>query len=169
MHETIVIKRTNSNDPHFKLLISHLDHELWNELKEDQSTYDQYNKVPDLPTVIVIYMNQKPIACGCFKQYDDNTVEIKRMFVENEYRGKGLSKLILNELEQWAMESGYHFAILETSVHFKTAQNLYSKAGYSVIANYDQYAGLEESVCMRKELGYIIQLLLMMWFSIGMT
>jgi putative acetyltransferase len=152
MHETLIIKRTDSNDPDFQLLISHLDHELWNELKEDQSTYDQYNKVPDLSTVVIIYMNEKPIACGCFKPYRDDATEIKRMFVEKEYRGKGLSKLILNELEQWAIESGFRFAILETSIHFKAAQNLYAKAGYNVIGNYDQYAGLEESICMRKEL-----------------
>jgi GNAT superfamily N-acetyltransferase len=152
MQEVITIKRTNSNDPDFQLLVSHLDNELWNELKEDQSTYDQYNKVPDLQTVVVIYINEKPVACGCFKQYRSDTVEIKRMFVEKEYRGKGLSKIILNELEQWAMESGFHFAILETSVHFKTAQTLYSNAGYIVIDNYDQYAGLEESVCMKKDL-----------------
>jgi putative acetyltransferase len=152
MQEVITIKRTNSNDPDFQLLVSHLDHELWNELKEDQSTYDQYNKVPDLPTVVVIYINEKPGACGCFKQYLSDTVEIKRMFVEKEYRGKGLSKLILAELEQWAIESGFRFAILETSIHFKTAQTLYSNAGYKVIDNYDQYAGLEESVCMKKEL-----------------
>ena len=152
MYETIDIKRTNSNDPDFQLLVSRLDHELWNELKEDQSTYDQYNKVPGLPTVVVIYVNEKPVACGCFKQYRNDTVEIKRMFVEKEYRGKGLSKLILKELEQWAKESGFQFAILETSVHFKRAQILYSKAGYSMIENYDQYAGLAESVCMKKEL-----------------
>jgi putative acetyltransferase len=152
MHETIVIKRTNSNDPDFQLLVSHLDHELWNELKEDQSTYDQYNKVPDLPTVVVIYIDEKPVASGCYKQYDDNTVEIKRMFVEKDYRGKGISKLILIEVERWAIESGFRFAILETSIHFKAAQSLYTKAGYNIIENYDQYAGLEESVCMKKEL-----------------
>jgi putative acetyltransferase len=152
MYETLMIKRTNSNDPDFQLLVSHLDYELWNELKEDQSMYDQYNKVPDLPTVVVIYMNEKPVACGCYKQYRSDTAEVKRMYVKKEYRGKGLSKLILNELEQWAIESGFHFAILETSIHFKTAQSLYTKAGYNVIENYDQYAGLEESICMRKEL-----------------
>jgi putative acetyltransferase len=152
MHETLMIKRTNSNDPDFQLLVSHLDDELWNELNEDQATYDQYNKVPGLPTVVVIYSDNKPVSCGCFKQYLDDTVEIKRMFVEKEYRGKGLSKRILNELEQWAKESGFQFAVLETSVHFTTAQSLYTKAGYNVIENYDQYAGLEESVCMRKEL-----------------
>jgi hypothetical protein len=152
MKEQLTIKRTNSNDPDFKTLISQLDNELWNELKEDQATYDQYNKVPDIPTALVLYINEKPAACGCYKKYDANTVEIKRMFVEKEYRGKGLSKIILKELEKWAIGSGFQYVLLETSVHFKAARSLYTNAGYNIIDNYDQYKGLAESVCMKKEL-----------------
>jgi putative acetyltransferase len=152
MSEQLTIKRTNSNDTDFKKLIVGLDNELWNELKEDQSTYDQYNKVPDINTAIVLYENEKPVASGCFKKYNGDTVEIKRMFVKKAYRGKGLSKLILKELENWATESGYRYAILETSIRFKTARSLYMNAGYSIIENYDQYKGLQESVCMKKEL-----------------
>jgi putative acetyltransferase len=152
MTTQLTIKRTNSNDSDFQQLISRLDNELWNELKEDQATYDQYNKVPDINTAIVLYEDEKPAASGCFKKYNENTVEIKRMFVEKNYRGKGLSKLILKELENWAMESGFQYAILETSVRFKTACSLYMNAGYIVIENYDQYKGLEESVCMKKNL-----------------
>jgi GNAT superfamily N-acetyltransferase len=148
----VLIKRTNSNDPDFRLLVSHLDHELWNELKEDQSTYDQYNKVPDLPTVVLIYSGDRPVASGCFKKYSVDTVEIKRMFVEKDCRGQGISKLVLGELESWARESGFRHAILETSIHFKGARSLYTNAGYFIIDNYDQYVGLAESVCMGKEL-----------------
>jgi hypothetical protein len=153
MKQGLIIKRTSSADPDFQLLIAHLDHELWNELKEDQATYDQYNKVPDIQTAVVLYINEKPAAIGCFKQYNDDTVEIKRMFVEKEFRGRGLSTIILKELEEWAMQSGFRYAILETSVHFKVARNLYSNAGYNIIDNYAQYKGLEESVCMKKKLG----------------
>jgi len=152
MSEQLTIKRTNSGDADFQLLILHLDHELWNELNEDQATYDQYNKVPDLNTAIVIYENERPVAIGCFKKYSNDTVEIKRMFVEKEYRGKGFSKLVLKELENWAIESGFDNAILETSVHFKAARSLYMNAGYTITENYDQYKGLDESVCMKKEL-----------------
>lgn len=152
MNRAWTIKRTTSADPDFQALITHLDYELWNELKEDQATYDQYNKVPDIQTALVLYMNDKAAACGCFKQYDDETVEVKRMFVEKEFRGTGLSTIILKELEEWAIQSGFQYAILETSVHFKTARGLYTKAGYVVIDNYDQYVGLEESVCMKKKL-----------------
>lgn len=96
----IVTERTSTNDTDFIHLISLLDHELWVELKEDQSTYDQYNKVPGISTAIIIYADKKPFACGCFKVYDDKTVEVKRMFVDKAYRGKGISKMILTELEK---------------------------------------------------------------------
>ena len=109
-----------------------MDNELWNELNEDQATYDQYNKVPDIEYCALYCMiNEQPVASGCFKKYSNDTVEIKRMFVEKEYRGKGFSKLILKELEKWADELDLQYAILETSVHFKAARKLYTNAGYS--------------------------------------
>ncbi|MEO7982743.1 MAG: GNAT family N-acetyltransferase [Bacteroidota bacterium] len=152
MQEQVTIKRTNSTDEGFQRLIGALDHELWNELQEDQAKYDQYNKVPDLNTVLVLYVNEIPTASGCIKKYDESTVEVKRMFVEKEHRGKGLSLMILDELEKWALELGFQYAILETSIHFIPARGLYTNAGYKVIPNYDQYAGLEDSVCMKKAL-----------------
>jgi len=150
--QTLTIKRTSTNHPDFIHLVSLLDHELWNELNEDQSTYDQYNKVANIQTAIIVYANEKPVSIGCFKKYTEDTVEIKRMYVDKSYRGKGISKTVLHELEKWAIENGFQYAILETSIHFNVAQSLYKQAGYVVIPNYDQYAGLEESVCMKKKL-----------------
>ena len=152
MENGLSIKRTHGSDPDFQLLISHLDHELWVELKDDQATYDQFNKVPDIKTAIVVYSQAIPVASGCFKKFDDDTVEIKRMFVEKEFRGKGISKLVLNELEKWANESGFTNAVLETSKHFKAARSLYENAGYKIISNYGQYKDLPDSICMKKEL-----------------
>jgi len=150
--EKHLIKRTTGSDKDFVWLIQQLDKELWDELKEDQGTYDQYNKVPDIQTALVLYVDDKPAASGCFKKYNVDTIEVKRMFVVKEHRKKGLSKTILSALENWAMEEGFTSAVLETSVRFKAARTLYENAGYKIIPNYDQYVGLEESVCMRKEL-----------------
>jgi putative acetyltransferase len=147
-----VIKRTTANDEDFQLLIKKLDHELWVELKDDQATYDQYNKVVDITTAVVIYNRSEPVACGCFKEFDKQTVEIKRMFVQKDHRGKGLSKKILAELEQWAKEKNYHYSVLETGKNFTAACNLYFSNGYKIIPNYEPYIGLTASVCMKKEL-----------------
>ncbi len=152
MNTELIIKRTSTNDADFISLTSILDHEFWNELGEDMETYDQFNKVPDLSTAVIMYDEKKPIACGCFKPYDAETVEIKRMYVNKSYRGKGISKMVLQELENWAIENNFQYAILETSIHFDVAQNLYKQAGYAVISNYGQYEGLKESICMKKKL-----------------
>ncbi len=74
------------------------------------------------------------------------------MFVQKAYRGKGLSKQVLYNLEQWAIECAYQYAILETSVRFDTAKNLYLNNGYAITQNYPPYVGLKESVCMKKKL-----------------
>lgn len=147
------LKRTATSDPDFQSLIRQLDNELWNELKEDQATYDPHNKVENIQTAIVLYVNDEPVASGCFKPFDGQTVEIKRMFVRKEHRGKGLSRKVLEELERWALEQDFSEAVLETSIHFATACALYQSSGYQVIPNYGPYMGLEDSVCMRKKLG----------------
>jgi GNAT superfamily N-acetyltransferase len=152
MHQNYIIKRTTTVDPHFKHLISCLDNELWNELGEDQATYDPHNKLPNLVTAIVVYAGEEPVASGCFRSFDYNTIEIKRMFVKKQHRGKGLSKMVLNELEKWATEKGFQYSVLETSIHFDTACRLYNTSGYSTIPNYGPYAGLADSVCMKKTL-----------------
>jgi putative acetyltransferase len=147
-----VIKRTTSRDPDFQMLIKQLDHELWVELEEDQATYDQFNNVEDVATALVLYLENEPVSCGCFKRFDGNSVEIKRMFVRKDKRGRGLSKKILSELEKWAKEENYEDAVLETSIYFDTARKLYSSSGYHAIPNYGPYADLPESICMKKHL-----------------
>ena len=144
--------RTTTGHRDFQFLVSLLDHELWIELEEDQATYDQYNKVPDIKTAVLVYADDEPAACGCYKKFDAQTVEIKRMFVQKKYRGQGLSKLVLQALEQWAKEEGFRHAVLETSIHFATAIRLYKTSGYSTVPNYPPYVGLEESICMKKQL-----------------
>lgn len=152
MEANVLLKRTTTGNQDFQFLISLLDHELWVELKEDQATYDGFNKVPDIDTAVIVYVGAEPVACGCFKKYDAETAEIKRMFVQKTWRGKGFSKAVLQELEKWAAEKGFRYAVLETSIHFTTARSLYESSHYCIIPNYPPYTGLAESICLKKEL-----------------
>lgn len=156
MHVNFLVKRTTTGNTDFQHLISLLDHELWVELKEDQATYDGFNKVPDIDTAVIVYAGDEPVACGCFKKYDAETAEIKRMFVQKTWRGKGLSKVVLQELEKWAAEKGFRYAVLETSIHFTTARSLYESSHYRVVPNYPPYTGLAESICMKKALNVTV-------------
>ena len=148
--ELIVAKRTQSGDEHFKFLISQLDGDLNGRYQSAQSKYDKYNKIDSIDTVIVAFDQEKPVGCGCFKEYDNETVEIKRMFVTPDYRGRKISRLILEELERWAKELGYSKAILETGSKQSEAIGLYQKSGYARIENYGQYKDFPNSLCFEK-------------------
>jgi GNAT superfamily N-acetyltransferase len=148
----MILTRTNSNDPDFQKLVLELDKDLTSRYEERQAIYDQYNKVPDLQTVVVAYLNDVAVGCGAFKSFDRNSVEIKRMFVAVDQRGKGVASAILKELETWAAESGYSNAVLETGTKQYEAIAMYQKLGYKVIDNYGQYIGMDTSICMEKPL-----------------
>jgi len=144
--------RTTSENTDFRKLINALDEDLYLRNGEAQLQYRQYNQVDLIDHIVVIYFEGKPVGCGCFKKFDDTTVEMKRMFVLAEMRGKQLAAQMLQELEKWAVEEGNTAAVLETGYRQVEAIRLYTVAGYSLIENYGQYIGMEDSICYRKEL-----------------
>lgn len=147
----IKLRRTNSDDPDFRPLVALLDQDLRIRDGEDHAFYAQYNKLDKIKHVVVAYREGEPVGCGAIKAYDDTTAEVKRMFVLEQQRGQGIASLVLAELEQWAAALGYTSCILETGTKQPEAIALYRKCGYTVIPNYGQYAGVENSVCMHKK------------------
>lgn len=145
-------ERTNSDNVDFQNLVKLLDEDLHKQNGEDHAFYAQFNKIANIRHVVVCYIDQNPIGCGAFKAYDQNKVEIKRMFVKPEYRGKGIGLKILKELELWAAELNYSGSILETGKKRLEAISLYQKAGYTIIKNFGQYENVENSVCMAKDI-----------------
>ncbi len=144
--------RTTSDHPDFRTMVNALDEDLNQRNGDIQRQYDQYNQIDKIKHAIVIYLEDKPVGCGCFKRFDDHSVEMKRMFVLPEMRGKQLAARMLQELEKWAVEEGNTCAVLETGRRQVEAQRLYTIAGYSRTENYGQYVGMEDSMCYRKEL-----------------
>lgn len=144
------IRRTNETSREFLALVESLDQELAVRDGAEHGFYAQFNKPVGLGGVVVAFLGETPVGCGAFKKYDDDTAEIKRMFVSPEARGKGVGGAILAELEQWAQDLGYSRCVLETGLKQPEAISLYTREGYSIIPNYGQYAGVENSVCMEK-------------------
>lgn len=148
----MMLKRTDSSDVDFRSLVSLLDAELRQRDGDENTFYAQFNKIDMIKNVVVGYVDEKPVACGAFKPYNEDTVEIKRMYVVTDYRSRGLAQQLLNELEKWASELNYSRCVLETGKRQPEAIRLYEKSGYSRIANYGQYANVENSVCMDKKI-----------------
>jgi GNAT superfamily N-acetyltransferase len=148
------IIRTSTHNPDFIRLVEALNAEFWERYGDLQASYQPLNVLPSLDTALVGYeaLGPRAIACGCFKRYDENKAEIKRMYVAKDYRGKGFSKTILQALEHWAKEEGYSGSILETGYGQPEAIGLYRSAGYRQIPNYGPYVNLKDSICFFKEL-----------------
>ena len=127
--------RTDSTDYNFLKLIHQLDDNLAQKNGENNSFFKQFNHVDQINHVIIIYKNEIAGACGSFKIFNENTVEIKRMFTRPENRKQGLAQTILNELIKWAKEEKYTSAILETGIQMKDAIVLYERYGFEIIPN----------------------------------
>ncbi len=146
------IVRTNSDNPDFLGLVQLLDADLAIRDGELHSFYGQFNKLDKIKFVVVAYDDGKPLGCGAIKEYETNTMEVKRMYVPPGYRKKGIATTILAELENWARELSCTRCVLETGKRQPEAIGLYKRNGYRLIPNYGQYAGVENSVCFGKEL-----------------
>lgn len=148
----ISLLRTGSNNQDFIALVRHLDAELAEIDGEDHSFYDQYNKINMIRHAVVAYRGNEAIGCGAIKEFSPGVMEVKRMYIMPQERGKGVATLILRELEAWAHELSYKKCVLETGKKQKDAVALYKKNGYRVIPNYGQYIGVDNSLCFEKQL-----------------
>lgn len=146
------LKRTDSGDPDFRLLVNTLDRYLMGVNGASHAFFDQFNQIDEIREVLVVYSNDVPVGCGAIRGFDARTVEVKRMFVDPAYRRSGVARALLRELEEWSRELGYRTAILETGHIMYDAIALYTSAGYERVPNYGHYAGVEMSVCFRKQL-----------------
>lgn len=142
--------RTNSENADFCALVDLLDQDLRVRDGENQEALAQLNFVAALPHAVVAYQYGEPVACGAFRELTSEVVEIKRMFVRPASRGQGLAQAVLLELERWAKEKSYACYVLETGRNQPEAIRLYEKIGYRRVANFGNYVGMENSVCMRK-------------------
>ena len=146
------IERTTYKNEHFAGLVAKLDAYLSNTDGDEHDFYHQYNGIESLNHVVIAYLKDVAVGCGAIKEFDSDSVEVKRMYVSPETRGQGIASLLLKELEEWATELKYKNCILETGKRQPEAIALYSKNEYQVIPNYGQYKGMENSVCFKKDL-----------------
>ena len=145
---------TDGSNLDFMELCHELD-DFLNELvggEENRAEYILYNQLDDIHNVIVAYDDDIPVGSVSFKKYDDECAEVKRVFVKEEYRNKGIANELMELLENTAREQGYRYLILESGAPLVAAMALYRKIGYKVIPNYGQYRDMPDSICMKKEL-----------------
>ena len=92
------------------------------------------------------------VACGGVTRFDETRGEVKRMYVVPDARGRGLGRLVLDELERHARALGFTALVLETGDKSDAALALYRGSGFESIRCWPPYDSRALSLCFEKEL-----------------
>ena len=133
-----------------RLLDMDLDRRVGRQIKREK--YQKFNQLDEIREAIVVYDHGRAVGGGAIRRYDDENIELKRVFVHNEYQGQGIGSTLVSLLIEWAAELGYRRMILETGELLAESCAVYKKLGFAVIPNYGPYADMPESLCMAREI-----------------
>ena len=100
----------------------------------------------------VLRYDGAPAGCGGVKLFGTEYGEVKRIFVRAQYRGKGLSKLIMEHLAEYARERGIPILRLETGIYQPEAIGLYERLGYRRIGSFGEYKNDPLSIYFEKKI-----------------
>jgi len=102
------------------------------------------------------YLDGAPVVTGAWRRIDvprlgaTSTAEIKRMYVADEARGRGLARRMLAHLEDATRAAGFEALLLSTGLRQPEAIALYLSAGYLAVEGFGHYAGQELNRCYGK-------------------
>lgn len=103
-------------------------------------------------TFLVAWVGEQAVGSIALIPFAPGTGEIKRVFVEPEWRGRGISQALLAAIEEQAQAMGYERVCLETGQPQVAAVRLYERAGYQRIAPFGRWADDPLTVCFAKDL-----------------
>jgi GNAT superfamily N-acetyltransferase len=75
--------------------------------------------------------------------------EVKRLYVQPEYRGRGIAVALHSALEIYARKFGYQCLYLDTADNMTSAIRFYEQQGYECCARYNENP--QATIFMRKE------------------
>ena len=115
-------------------------------LGKDNHYYTRYTENENIENVWVVYEENLPAGCVAYRTKADGIGEVKRLFIRNEYRGKGISKELLNLLEKHAREQGCTKLFLDTRITLEPAVSLYRSFGFDITFQQGLYVQMEKTL-----------------------
>jgi ribosomal protein S18 acetylase RimI-like enzyme len=100
--------------------------------------------LPPNGRLVLAYIDNKPCGIGCLKSINEETGEIKRMYVDPSFRKVGAGRSILQSLLNAAKEAGYHKVRLDSAKFMEAAHSLYRSFGFKSISVYPEVEIPEE-------------------------
>lgn len=94
---------------------------------------DAYDDSPEACVHVLLTYQGIPAGTGRWISYNNQTAKIQRLSVLSEFRGKGVGKRLLQELENQAHIAANTYCILDSQLH---AESFYKQLGYLTVSKY---------------------------------
>ncbi|MCF0069448.1 GNAT family N-acetyltransferase [Dyadobacter sp. CY261] len=102
--------------------------------EELKTVRNQYG--PPAGALILAYVGERAVGCAGIRVQAPGTAELKRMYVQTEFRGYQLGRILLRESISQATNLGYQKIRLDTLASMTGARKLYEVFGFEVIPAY---------------------------------
>ena len=104
------------------------------------------------PGCLLLAMDgDEPAGCVAMRDLGGGTCEMKRLYVTPEHRGRGVGRLLVEEVLQRAERAGYNRMVLDTLPEMVGAVALYRASGFVETAPYWD-CPVERTVYLEKRL-----------------
>ena len=131
------------NEEHLKE-IKKLFREYAAELDFDLSFQNFDGEISTLPgdydppegSLLLACFQRKVLGCVGLRRLDQNTCEMKRLFVRPTFRDQGIGRALAEAVIQQARQIGYKSMRLDTAPSMQIAQNIYRSLGFREIEPY---------------------------------
>jgi GNAT superfamily N-acetyltransferase len=139
------IEVNNENVTIARTLLAEYGNYLFDELKlmcGNDTFFKELDKFPDdkykspAGAFFIIYYDKLPIGCVGLKGFDEKTCELKRMYIKEQFRGRGFAKTVIEFILGQAKLLGYKRVLLDTNAEMPAAVQAYLKAGFVKIPAY---------------------------------
>jgi GNAT superfamily N-acetyltransferase len=129
---------------------------------EAQRLYPEFHS-PDAPSptngptpprgaYFVAFAEDRPVGMGAHRPVDEQTTEVRRMFVTSKARNLGVARAVLKVIEEHARLQGFRRLVIETGNRQLPAIRLYESSEFYAIPSFGSYADDPTSVCFAKDL-----------------
>lgn len=126
--------------------------DLYPELHDPQAPWPTNHPTPARGAYFVAYARTRAVGMGSHRPLDQDSTEVRRMYVLREARRAGLAQAILASIESHARTQGFKRLLLETGYRQLPAMKLYESFGFKRIASFGDYKNDPTSVCYEKHI-----------------
>jgi GNAT superfamily N-acetyltransferase len=126
--------------------------ELYPELHDPEAPWPTNQPTPPRGAYFVAYAGSRAVGMGAHRPLEEETTEVRRMYVLRSARRNGVARAILAQIEEDARARGFRRLVLETGNRQRPAMKLYESSGFHRVAPFGNYRADPTSVCYEKHI-----------------